>query len=64
MKKKCILFAPNSEKYNFYKYPPLLYTGNLQKDIEQTKIYSNALIESKAITQKYLNDVKSLINKI
>jgi hypothetical protein len=63
MKKKCVLFAPRSEKYDFYKYPPVLFSGNLDKDISQTVIYPNALEESRALTLEFLRDIKSLIEK-
>jgi hypothetical protein len=61
MKKKCVLFAPRSEKYNYYKYPPALYSGDLSHDISQAKIYPNALRESKNLTLEYFEDIKQLI---
>jgi len=61
MKKKCILFAPRSEKYDFYKYPPVLYSGDLTADISRAVIYPNAFEDSKSLTLEYLRDIKSFI---
>lgn len=61
MGKKCILFAPRSEKYNYYKYPPVIYSGNLVSDISKAPIYPDALAESKALTLEYLKDITKLI---
>lgn len=63
MKKKCVLFAPNSEKYDFYKYAPMLFSGDLDRDISKAVIYPNALEESRALTLKLLKDIKVLIEK-
>ena len=61
MKKKCVLFAPRSEKYNFYKYPPVLFSGDLAKDISQAVIYPDALKESQTLTDEFVRDIKFLI---
>lgn len=61
MQKKCVLFAPRSEKYDFYKYPPILFSGDVLKDISQTSIYPNALAESKKLTHDYLRDILLLV---
>lgn len=63
LKRKCILFAPRSEKYNFYKYPPVLFSGNLEKDIAQAVIYPDALHDCKSLTKDFLNDIKLLIKE-
>lgn len=63
MKKKCVLFAPRSEKYNFYKYPPALFSGDLARDISLAVIYPDALQESKALTDEFVQDIKSLIQE-
>jgi hypothetical protein len=63
LKRKCILFAPRSEKYNFYKYPPVLFSGDLEKDIAQAVIYPDALHYSRSLTKDFLNDIKLLIKE-
>ncbi|WDF68989.1 polysaccharide pyruvyl transferase family protein [Sphingobacterium oryzagri] len=61
LKKKCVLFAPRSEKYDFYKYPPTLFSGNLLADINSASIYPNALNEAKQLTLDYVKDIKRLL---
>jgi hypothetical protein len=63
MKKKCVLFAPRSEKYDFYKYPPVLFSGDLAKDISEAVIYPGAFEESKVLTLEFVKDIKTLIEK-
>jgi hypothetical protein len=63
MQKKCILFAPRSEKYDYYKYPPTLFSGDIAADISRAVIYPNALQESRSLTLGYLKDIKSLIKQ-
>ncbi|WP_166332532.1 polysaccharide pyruvyl transferase family protein [Sphingobacterium chungjuense] len=59
--KKAILFAPRSEKYNFYKYPPHLYTGDLAADLMTVKTYPDAMSDCRNLTIEYLEDIKSII---
>lgn len=63
MSKKCVLFAPRSEKYNFYKYPPVLFSGNLEQDICEAVIYPQALQEAQKLTLNYLDEIRSLIRR-
>ncbi|PWJ55989.1 polysaccharide pyruvyl transferase [Dyadobacter jejuensis] len=62
MQKKCILFAPRSEKYNYFKYPPVLYSGDLEFDISQAQIYPNSLDICRKLNMEYINDMKDLIS--
>jgi hypothetical protein len=64
LKKKCVLFAPRSEKYNYYKYPPTLFSGDLESDIARAVIYPNALEDSRQLTLELLNDIKSEIKAL
>jgi len=64
MKKKCILFAPRSEKYDFYKYAPVKFSGDLALDISQAAIYPEAMEDSKKLTLHFLKDIKELIKTI
>ncbi|MCL7988648.1 polysaccharide pyruvyl transferase family protein [Sphingobacterium sp. lm-10] len=59
--KKAILFAPRSEKYNFYKYSPHLYTGDLEADLMAAKVYPEAMSDCRSLTMEYLKDIKSTI---
>ena len=61
MQKKCVLFAPRSEKYNYYKYPPVPFSGDLASDISKAVIYPEALVESRTLTLQYVQDIKSLL---
>ena len=61
MQRKCIIFSLHSEKFNYYKYLPVLFSGDLSLDISQAVIYPNALQESKMLTLEYVEDILSFI---
>lgn len=63
MGKKCVLFAPRSEKYNFYKYPPTLFSGDLSFDISCAVVYPEVLKEARQLTLEFLQDIKFLIEE-
>ncbi len=63
LEKKCIVFSAFSEKFNYYKYMPEFYSGNLDSDILKCKIYPDALKEARIKNNSFLNDIISLINK-
>lgn len=64
LQRKCILFAPRSEKYDFYKYPPVKFSGNLEDDIAKAVIYPEAMEDSMSLTLGFLKDIKSLIEQM
>lgn len=64
LKKKCIIFSLQSEKFGYLKYSPTLYSGNLKLDIHNSKIYDNILEESRDLVNEYFNDILKLINNM
>lgn len=63
MKKKCVIFSLHSEKFQYMKYPPIQYSGNLPLDINQARIYPNALNDSRNLVLSYVKDITELINE-
>lgn len=63
MKKKCIIFALKSEKFEYFKNKPVVYSGNLFADINRAVIYPNALDECKKLTLDYMKDILALLEK-
>ncbi|MBN7813446.1 polysaccharide pyruvyl transferase family protein [Algoriphagus sp. H41] len=61
MQKKCIVVSPFSEKFKFLKFPPVSYSGDLDFDISQTKIYPDALSDSKALVNGFVNKLITII---
>lgn len=61
MRKKCIVFSMHSEKFDYLKYLPVFYSGNLLLDINQARIYPNALTESRLLTLEYVKDIMNLV---
>lgn len=59
--KKVILFNPFSNKFKYFKYPPVLYSGNLQNDIKNARTYPEALEECRSLNLQFFNKVKKLI---
>ena len=45
----------HSNKFNYFKYPPQEYTGDIIDDINKSKIYELALDESIDLTLNYFN---------
>ena len=59
--KKVILFGKNASKFDFFKYPPALYSGDLKKDMERAAAYPEALDECRRLNIEYANEVISII---
>lgn len=57
MKKKVILDAPFSEKFKYLKYPPVLFSGDLEKDAAQAVVYENALAEAQELVRNFAEDI-------
>ena len=57
MKKKVILDAPFSEKFKYLKYPPVLFSGDLEKDAAQAVVYENALTEAQELVRNFAEDI-------
>ena len=64
MKRKVITMGYlHSNKFNYLKYPPKEYTGNIIKDINDSKIYELALNESIDLTLNYFNEIKNYLKE-
>ena len=56
MKRKVITMGIlHSNKFNYFKYPPQKYSGNIINDINKAKIYESALDESIDLTLNYFH---------
>ena len=64
MNKKVILYGKlHSNKFNYFKYKPIHYSGNLEKDIDNAKIYTSSLDESIYLTYKYFQKIKIFLKE-
>jgi hypothetical protein len=63
MKKRAIIFAPFSEKFNYYKFKPTLYSGDLQSDIKKSKIYKDSLSDAKFLTKEFALEILSIVKQ-
>ncbi|WP_288680871.1 hypothetical protein [uncultured Brachyspira sp.] len=64
MKKKVITMGiVHSNKFDYFKYTPQKYSGNIIKDIYNSKIYGYALDESIDLTINYFNGIKNYLKE-
>ena len=64
MKRKVITMGIlHSNKFNYFKYPPQKYSGDIINDINETKIYESALDESIDLTINYFNEIKNCLKE-
>jgi len=61
MGKKVILTGKYASKFDFFKYTPVIYSGDLQSDIERAVNYPHALNECRQLNIEFANEVISLI---
>ena len=54
----------HSNKFDYFKYPPQKYSGNIINDINEGKIYEHALDESIDLTINYLKETQSRLFNI
>lgn len=52
--KKVILFGIFSNKFDHFKYSPILYSGNLEHDMAKAQTYPKALQECKRLNLAFL----------
>ena len=64
MNKKVILYQPFSTKFEHFRYPLVVYSGDLAKDIAYAKAYPTFLSECRRLNLEFFEDVKKLIDKI
>ena len=64
MKRKVITMGYlHSNKFEYFKYTPQKYSGNIIKDINNSKIYELALNESIDLTLNYFNEIKNYLKE-
>ena len=51
----------HSNKFNYFKYPPQKYTGDIINDINKAEIYKLALEESIDLILNYFNEIKNYL---
>lgn len=57
MRKKVILDAPFSEKFDYLRYPVVRFSGDLDKDEKSALVYDNALAETRALVYDYIEEI-------
>ena len=60
MNKKVILTEAFSSKFDYLKYKPTIYSGNIEKDITIAQQYPQALEESRKLNQQFFQACSSL----
>ena len=64
MKRKVITMGYlHSNKFNYFKYPPKEYTGNIINYINKAKISVSALEESIDLTLNYFCEIKDYLKE-
>ena len=64
MKRKVITMGIlHSNKFDYFKYPPQKYSGDIIDDINEAKIYKSALDESIDLTLNYFNEIKNYLKE-
>ena len=64
MKRKVITMGIlHSNKFNYFKYPPQKYSGDIINDINKSKTYELALDESIDLTINYFNEIKNYLKE-
>ena len=61
MGKKAICANPFSTKFDFFRYKPVFYSGDLEKDIALTQTYPNSLSESRELNDVFFEKVKKIV---
>ena len=61
LKTKCVIFSVHSVKFEFFKYKPVVYSGNIEKDILDARVYDNALSESQKDVSEFRDQIYHLI---
>ena len=61
MGKKVILYHPFSSRFDAFKYPPTIYSGDLEHDIAIAKVYPEFLKESCELNKDFFEKVQNII---
>lgn len=62
MGKKVILYKPFSSRFDYFKYPAVVYSGDLETDIKKTKSYPHAKEECRKLTLDFFQKVKDILS--
>ncbi len=63
MGKKVILLKSFSERFKYFQYPPVFYSGDLESDIKQAKIYTEALANCRKLNLEFFQDFQNFLTK-
>ena len=63
MGKKVILYRPFSSRFDGFKYPPVIYSGDLKHDIAMAKTYPDFLNEACTLNNDFFKKVQNIIQK-
>lgn len=63
MGKKVILYRPFSSQFDGFKYPPVIYSGDLRHDIAMAKTYPEFLNEACTLNNDFFKKVQNIIQK-
>lgn len=63
MGKKVILYQPFSNRFQYFKYAPVIYSGDLEADIQHAQNHPHALEECRAINQSLFQEIRELISE-
>ncbi|MDR2776839.1 MAG: polysaccharide pyruvyl transferase family protein [Puniceicoccales bacterium] len=61
MEKKTICINPFSSKFEYFKYKPVFYSGNLESDISKATVYENCRKEAIELNNNFFEKVKGII---
>ena len=61
MGKKVILYNPFSCRYDYFKWPPIRYSGNLEADIKNSQAYPQSKEEFRQLTLDFFEKVKKIL---
>ena len=59
MNKKVILYHPFSNKFDYFKYPLVQYSGDLETDIDRALVYPHALQECRELNLSLMKELIS-----
>ena len=64
MKRKVIIYKPFSSKFLFFKYKPVIYSGDLEADIAKSKVYPLALEEFRRMNVSFAEEIiRTILNE-
>lgn len=63
MGKKVVLYNKFSTKFNYLRYSPVQYSGDIEYDIDRANRYFNALSETRYETIFFANKLQKFIER-